>query len=625
METGISHVYELKGSKAGITVKVTLTEEYDLLGNFSNLSVAVSVKSSDYKYTYYLDGSLWVNGTRLVRFNSSTPTHYVTTKKLDSYYRIRGQSDSYTDSPWALDGVAHETDGSKVITVELDLTGYTSGGGGSGWNVTDSREIALTHIPRASTVGASDAYIGAVSTVSVVRRSADYTHSVAYAFGALSGYLDADGSLRDAEVLLTQSSIPFTIPDTFYYEIPDAPSGICTLTCRTYREGVQIGEDQSSAFTVTAKKELCLPEVSGTVEDCNPVTVALTGDSSKLVRFGSTAVCTITAEAKNGASITGKTIAGEAVEDSLTIQAVETGNIIFAATDSRGYTNAAEVEAELVPYIHLTAVVSAKRTDPTSGKVTLEAKGNCYTGSFGAADNLILIRCRVDGGDYIALEPVLGDNAYSLTAELTGLDYLKNHTVEVEVSDCVETVTKFANVGKGIPVFDWGESDFVFHVPVSLSGCQLQAVADPEEETDGANKNYVDGSAIATLKAATQAGKTAVQENMAVSLLSAESLSGTTTVTVPGGWSAGYRLYMILLTIADDDTPMVQLLIPREQVADSNTGQIWSVSTAASSKKIRVYQDGENLIVETVGYTGDGGGSTAYIYGLFPGMTEEEE
>lgn len=619
METGISHVYELDASRGGITVKVTLTEECDLLGNFSDLSVAVSVKSSDYKYTYYLDGSLRVNGTRLVRFNSATPTHYVTTRSLNSYYRIRGQSDSYTGSPWALEGVAHETDGSKVVTVELDLTGYTSGGGGSGWNVTDSREIALTHIPRASTVGASDAYIGAVATVSVVRRSTDYTHSVAYSFGALSGFLDADGSLREEEILLTQSSIPFTIPDAFYYEIPDDSSGICTLTCRTYRGGVQIGEEQSSVFTVTAKRELCTPAVSGTVEDTNQKTLALTGDANKLVRFGSVAVCTITAEAKNGASIAGKTIAGEAVEgDSLTMEAIDTGSISFTATDSRGYSSTFQSEAELIPYIHLTAVVSAKRKDPTSGRVSLEVAGNCFTGSFGAADNLLLIRCRVDGGDYMALEPVMGENTYTLTAELTGLDYLKKHTVEVEVSDCVETVTKSANVGKGIPVFDWGESDFVFHVPVSLSGCRLQDITAPEEETDGTNKGYTDELAAQTLLSAAQAGKTTVQENMAVELLSSESLSGTTTVTVPGGWSAGYRLYMILLTIADNDTPMVQLLVPRERVADSASGQIWSVSTAASSKKLRIYHDGENLIVESVGYTGDGGGSTAYIYGLFP-------
>lgn len=623
METGISHVYELPGSKGGITAKVTLTEKYHLLGNFSDLTAAVSIQSSQYKYTYYLSGSVKVNGTRLISFNSSTPTHYVTTKKLDSYYRIRGQSDSYAGSPWTMAGITHEADGSKSVTVEIDLTGYTSGGGGSGWSVTDSREIALTHIPRASTIGASDAYIGGVSTVSVVRRSADYTHSVAYTFGALSGYLDADGSLRDTEVLLTGSSIPFAIPQHFYSQIPEAPSGTCTLTCRTYRDGAQLGDAQTCTFTVTAKEELCRPQITATVTDGNPVTAALTGNVNKLVRFGSNAVCTITAEAKNGASIAGKTIAGVAVEgDTLTIQAVETGNISFAATDSRGYTNAVEVEAELVPYIRPTAVVSVKRKDPTSGKVSLGVSGTFYNGSFGAAENTLQIRCFVDGGEALEFTPRCEGNTYSLSAELTGLDYLCSHTVTVEVRDCVSQVVRTATVGKGIPVFDWGENDFVFHVPVSLSGCRVQNVAAPEKETDGANKAYVDESVAATLVAVEQAGKTNVKDNMVITQLSNESMSGTATITLQGGWSAGYRLYMILMTMAEEDTPMVQLLIPRQQV---DSGQIFSLSTAANSKKLRVYHDGEDLTVETVGYTGSGGGSKAYIYGLFPEQNFEEE
>ena len=82
---------------------------------------------------------------------------------------------------------------------------------------------------------------------------------------------------------------------------------------------------------------------------------------------------------------------------------------------------------------------------------------------------------------------------------------------------------------------------------------------------------------------------------------------------------------MILLTIADEDTPMVQLLIPRQLVGDSDSGRVWSVSTAASSKKLRVYHDGENLFVEAVGYTGSGGGSTACIFGLFPEQTLKED
>ena len=57
-----------------------------------------------------------------------------------------------------------------------------------------------------------------------------------------------------------------------------------------------------------------------------------------------------------------------------------------------------------------------------------------------------------------------GDIAAEL--DLTALDYQTGHTIDVELADLLNTVTKRASVSKGIPVFDWGEYDFRFHVPV---------------------------------------------------------------------------------------------------------------------------------------------------------------
>ena len=57
------------------------------------------------------------------------------------------------------------------------------------------------------------------------------------------------------------------------------------------------------------------------------------------------------------------------------------------------------------------------------------------------------------------------------------LDYLQAHILETEVSDSLMTVQKSVTVRQGIPVFDWGQKDFVFHVPVdceqSVNGLYL--------------------------------------------------------------------------------------------------------------------------------------------------------
>ena len=85
----------------------------------------------------------------------------------------------------------------------------------------------------------------------------------------------------------------------------------------------------------------------------------------------------ISATAKNGASITEKSVNGNAISGtSITMDAVETGEFVFEAKDSRGYTGMARVSKMLVEYIKLTETLSCTRDDPTSGNATLMVTGN---------------------------------------------------------------------------------------------------------------------------------------------------------------------------------------------------------------------------------------------------------
>lgn len=359
--------------------------------------------------------------------------------------------------------ILHEADGTKTITITgsfTTLSDYISGG-------SLSATVVLPNIPRASTVGATDANIGAVSMVAVGRKSPAYIHSIAWQFGALSGYLTADGGVSDTEAKLSVTSIPFKLPSSFYAQIPGAKSGACTLICTTYSGSAQVGQTQSCSFTVTAPEELCKPEVSGTVRDTNTATLAVTGDAAKLVRYMSTALCTISATAKNGASMAVKCIGGTAVTgDTLTIPGVQIGSIEFYASDSRGYSCSKTVESTLIPYVKLTNNAGVERTDPTGGNAVLTLKGDCYQGSFGTGENTLTLQYRVNGGSWVTVTPTVTDNSYAAQVQLSGLDYTQQHTVEAKVSDKLMTAAKTLTVKRGIPVFDWGEEDFTFHVPV---------------------------------------------------------------------------------------------------------------------------------------------------------------
>lgn len=367
--------------------------------------------------------------------------------------------------------ITHNNDGSRRVAMKMEAGIYT-------WaiNKDGSATFDLDTIPRASTIGAADANIGSNTTIVVNRKSTAYTHSIAYKFGSLSGYVTADGKTSSSESKYSATTISFAIPTSFYAQIPNAKTGTCTLTIKTYSGSTQIGDAQTCTLTITAPQAACAPSVSGAVVDSNDATIALTGDDSKLVRYYSTAMCTITAKAKNSATISAKKIGGAAVSgDTRSIQNVEQNTVSFYAKDSRGYEATANVGFTLIPYVLLTNNSSGQRTDPTSGNAKLTIKGDFFNGSFGSVDNALSVKYRIataggSYGDYVDVEPAKNGNSYSATVPLSGLDYESEYTIQIVAADKLASVTKTVTIRRGIPVFDWGENDFEFHVPVYVGG-----------------------------------------------------------------------------------------------------------------------------------------------------------
>ncbi len=421
--------------------------------NRSNVTVALTItwNGGSYNATGSAAGTLTVDGT-----------DYPFTAVFNTGRQTSGSQILYSKTL----EIAHDADGAKSLSCSASFATGTMAG-----TVTASATKTLTPIPRESTVGATDANIGATSVISVNRKNTAYTHCVAYCFGGLSGYLaDGDGTLSDEEVKLTAVSLSFPIPEAFYAQIPDSRSGTCQLTVKTYAGDTQVGTEKTCTFTVTAAEEKCRPDISGTVTDINETTLALTGDENTLVRGFSTALCTVDAQSKNGASVVKKTVGDTLVEgDTLSVAGVENSRFVFTATDSRGYTGTFEKTVNMVEYRMLTCNAEAYRTDPTSGNGILNAKGNFFSGTFGARENTLQVYYQIDGGEPVQLQPQITENQYTVTAGLSGLDYRSAHTVTVTAADQLMTRTKTLTVGKGIPVFDWSEEDFVFRVPVTAA------------------------------------------------------------------------------------------------------------------------------------------------------------
>lgn len=362
--------------------------------------------------------------------------------------------------------VLHNDDGTKTISAEVEL--WTDSGAYLPVYISGSGQVKLTQILRESTISATDANIGAVSMIAVNRKSAAYTHSIRYAFGGLSGYITAEGGVSASEVKLSSTYIGWTVPAAFFGQIPNAKSAKCTLTCKTYSGSTQIGSAKTCTLTCVAAESDCAPQVTASVAASDAITATLTGSSTKLIRYCSDALCTISATARNSATLRRKRIAGQVIDGtSRTISAIEADAVTADATDSRGYSTAVTVPVDLVPYVKLTCRASTVRETPTGDKVMLYISGSWYNGSFGAADNTLTLKYKVDGASaWTAVTPTLTGNTYSAQMELTGVSYNETHTLSVAAADKLSTVQVSDTIKRGVPVFDWGEHDFESHVPV---------------------------------------------------------------------------------------------------------------------------------------------------------------
>ena len=394
--------------------------------------------------------------------------------------------------------IDHNPDGSKKPTISA--TGYIAGTTLTSTSL--SSAVDLDTIPRASSITCTTTNIESNPTITIYRASPSFTHTITYAFGNVLGTI--------VEKTSATSITNWTIPADFYTQIPNDRSGWGGLYCTTYNGTTEIGTTRCDLI-VTTDETKCKPTVSGTVVDTNATTIALTGNKDILVRYCSTALCTLTATLnKNAGSIKSKTINNVAISgDTLTINNVETGTFDFYAKDSREYFNSDKEVKTLVPYIKLTNDATIYRDEPTSGDATLKIEGNYFAGSFGAKSNSITVRYRQGDGAYVSVTPTINNNKYSATVSLAGLDYTKSFNFEVIVSDAVSAISKPLTLQKGIPVFDWGENDFNFNVPISIYGTPIvNHVVEQGKDGIWTYRKWSDGTA--------ECWGTYVQNNVAV-------------------------------------------------------------------------------------------------------------
>lgn len=342
MATGKTGYFNF-GGNGGFTVRVNWSETYDIATNQSVVQVDSVQFSSAYFYgvTYYLTGTIYIDGSAVFSCSSTRGTHYCRPSALNAFTAMSAAS-GYSTGPFKSGAITHNNDGSKSITISASFSGYTTSGDyNSGWSCSGSSAVQLYTIPRASSMSIAKGTLGVAQTIKVSRASTSFSHTITYTCGTASGTICTKSA---------SESISFTPPLSLASQNVSATSVNVVFKIQTYSGDTAIG----SAVTQTVSMAIpasVVPTVSLTVSDAKNYLATYGG----YVQSKSRAKVAVTGAGVYGSSITGYKItcgSSSATGSSATFDLPTSGSIKITATvtDSRGRSASKSVTITVVAY-----------------------------------------------------------------------------------------------------------------------------------------------------------------------------------------------------------------------------------------------------------------------------------
>jgi hypothetical protein len=373
--------------------------------------------------------------------------------------------------------VSHNTDGTKTISYSFSVTdgagkSYTPG------NASASGTLKLTDIPRQAKITSAPNFSDGDNPTITYSNPLGNSATLLQACISLTGAKD-DIPYRD--IPKTGTSYTFNLTEEERNVLRTAVQSGNSLSVRFYVRTTIGNTNYHSFLAKTFSINNANPIVTASVVDTNEQTILLTGDETKLVKYYSNAKATMSVEAQKGAAIDenlliirngNKTGYGY----SHTFNNVEVNEFVFSAEDNRGNVGTDEVNLEMIDYIPITCYMTSNRPDAL-GNMTVFCYGDYFNGSFGAEENTLSVMCRYaeTGGtfsNWIVMNITQNTDSYYASAEFTIENFSQNkyYTFEACAIDKLNTVYSTDAGVKSIPIFHWGEDDFVFEVPVKFRG-----------------------------------------------------------------------------------------------------------------------------------------------------------
>lgn len=417
-----------------VTKSTSFSESVDKVNNRSNLSITIKFSANN--------SSTWFNSKSLkCTCNGEEQSKTVSLSK--------GGKVSAT---FTFSNIQHNDDGKKSVSWSWSIATGTSALG----TLSDSGTRTLTTIPRASDITASNADIGSSTIIVINKKASSFTTTIDYKF-------ENETSWTNIVTKTSSTTYGWTLPESFYLQIPNKKYGIVTLRAITYDGDTKIGE-KTTTFNAFANEELCKPVISnvGAIDTCED-TVLLTGDNTKFIKYESAPMLSWDVSPKNGASIISQKV--NVVETVSPYSPLNWSDLYkLVVTDSRGYQTTYDFNLSVIDYFYPQITASGKRKTSTSSNIILNVTGKFFNDYF--SDNIkntATFKCNYkkkddSGWSTITLTPTINaDGTFTLTDfDLGGIcDYKYSWQFSISVMDKLFTQRSNFAITKGDPVYYW--------------------------------------------------------------------------------------------------------------------------------------------------------------------------
>ncbi len=371
--------------------------------------------------------------------------------------------------------VSYLTSGRNTLTLYESNPQATSKGWSRNYFIWTSVTMTVTYQEQTSqpTIDKTSADIWSDITISTNRESTSATHTLRYAFVNLADTIATD----------VTDSVVWTIPSDFMMQIQNAVSGVCTVYCDTYVDGVLVGTGVTQ-FTATLPSWVN-PSVGGV--DAVEATEGLADKFGAFVCGKSTLTVTVTGVGNWGSSpamiqlavgnqlytATNLTIYQEGGNNAATAvlttgTLTTSGEVALKATvtDTRGRTSTSTQTIAVLDYAapklflftaeRCNSDGSQAQSDGTNVRISASASASSVNDR---NDMAVQVDYRLKGAADWSAATTLAPSNYLVSVTNQKLtqtfDALSTYELRLTVSDYFTTVTQTAQVGTKAVIVDF--------------------------------------------------------------------------------------------------------------------------------------------------------------------------